>query len=128
MSKGRYYPKGQKQPGGQRGNPQEMMRQLQQVQRQMAEAQEALGEETVEYSAGGGMVRVVADGHQNIKSVTIDPEVLDPDDMAMLEDLVLVAVNGALEESRRVASERMGGLEELTRGLGLPPGLDLGGL
>ncbi len=128
MSKGRYYPKGPKQPGGQKGNPQEMMRQLQQIQRQMAQAQEALAGETVEYSAGGGMVKVVADGHQNVKSIAINPEVLDPDDVSMLEDLVLVAVNGALEESRRVASEKMGAFDDLAQGLGLPPGLDLGGL
>lgn len=126
MSRGRYYPKGQKQQGGRKGNPQEMMRQLQQVQRQMAQAQEALAEVTVEHSAGGGAVKVVADGHQNVKSISIDPEVLDPDDVAMLEDLVLVAVNGALEESRRLASEQMGGLDDLARGFGLPPGLDPG--
>lgn len=116
MSKGRYYPKPQK--GAKAGgSPHDMMRQLQQVQQQMEQAQEELSGETVEYSAGGGMVKVVADGQQNIKSVTIDPQVVDPGDVAMLEDLVLVAVTGALEESNRLAAERMGGL---TGGLGLP--------
>jgi hypothetical protein len=119
MSKGKYYPKAQK---GQKGGPQDMMRQLQQVQKQMAEAQEALAEESVEYSAGGGMVQVVADGHQNIKSVTIDPQVIDPEDVSMLEDLIMVAVNGALEQSNKLAAERMG---SLAGGLGLPPGLGL---
>lgn len=116
MSKGKYYPKPQKGPKVQ-GGSQGMMRQLQQVQLQMEQAQAELTNETVEYTAGGGMVTVVADGQQNIKSITIDPQVVDPGDVAMLEDLVLVAVKGALEESSRLAAERMGGL---TGGLGLP--------
>lgn len=115
MSKGKYYPKPKGQ--GPKGNPGDMMKQLQQVQRQMAEAQEALADETVEYTAGGGMVKVVADGHQNIRSISIDPEVLDPDDVGMLEDLVLVAVNGAIEASQELANQRM---EGLTGGLGIP--------
>jgi len=116
LSKGRYVPKGRPQkPGG--GNPQEMMKQLQAVQRQMEEAQDALADETVEHSAGGGVVKAVADGQQRIRSVTIDPQVVDPEDVGMLEDLVLAAVNGALEDSRALAEERMGGL---TGGLGLP--------
>ena len=115
MSKGRYYPKGPK-AQGQKSGSQDMLKQLQQVQRQMAEAQEALAEETVEYTAGGGMVKVVADGQQNIKTITIDPQVVDQEDVAMLQDLVLVAVNGALERSRELAEEKMGGL---TGGLGL---------
>lgn len=113
MSKGRYYPK-QKGP---KGGKTDMMKQLQQVQKQMEEAQEALAEETVEYSAGGGMVKVVADGQQNIKSISIDPQVVDKEDVGMLEDLVLVAINGALEEAGKVAAEKMGGL---TGGLGIP--------
>ena len=126
MSKGKYYPKpqkGQSQKG--MGGPQDMLKQLQQVQKQMAEAQETLAEESVEHVAGGGMVKVVADGQQNIRSITIAPEVVDPDDVAMLEDLVLVAVNGALEASQKLADEKMGGL---SGGLGLPPGLDLPGM
>lgn len=118
MSKGRYYPKGSKGPRGDQGD---MMKQLQRVQKQMEEAQQTLAEETVEYSAGGGMVKVVADGQQNIKSVTISPEAIDPDDVEMLQDMILVAVNGALEEAGRIAADRMGGL---TGGLGIP-GLDL---
>jgi DNA-binding YbaB/EbfC family protein len=99
-----------------------MMKQLQQVQRQMEQAQEALAEETVEYTAGGGMVKVVADGQQNIKSVSIDPQVVDPEDVGMLEDLILVAVNGAMEEAGKLAAERMGGLtgDMGLGGLGLP--------
>ena len=113
MSKGKYYPKAPKGPKGAQG----MMKQLQQVQKQMAEAQESLAQETVEYSAGGGMVKVVADGQQGIKSINIDPQVVDPEDVGMLEDLVLVAVCGALEKSSALAEERMGGL---TGGLGIP--------
>ena len=115
MSKGKYYPKPTAQ--GPKGGAGDMMKQLQQVQRQMAEAQEALADETVEYTAGGGMVKVVADGHQNIRSISIDPQVLDPDDVGMLEDLVLVAVNGAIEASQELANQRM---EGLTGGLNIP--------
>ncbi|HEY5532397.1 MAG TPA: YbaB/EbfC family nucleoid-associated protein [Candidatus Anoxymicrobiaceae bacterium] len=119
MSKGKYYPKAPKGPKG--GGPQDMMKQLQQVQHQMEEAQEALAGETVEYSAGGGMVKVVADGQQNIKSIAIDPQAVDPDDVSMLEDMILVAVNGALETSQELAAERMGGLTGLgPGGLGIP--------
>jgi len=115
VSKGRYYPKGPK-AQGQKSGPQDMLKQLEQVQRQMDEAQAALEEETVEYTAGGGMVKVVADGQQNIKSIAIDPRVVDQEDVAMLEDLVLVAVNGALDMSRQLADEKMSGL---AGGLGL---------
>jgi nucleoid-associated protein EbfC len=117
MSKGSYYPRG---PRKKDGSPQAMMKQLQQVQRQMEEAQAALAEEEVEYSAGGGMVKVVIDGQQTFKSVEIDPQVIDPEDKEMLEDLVLAAVTGAIEQSQELAQERMGGL---AGGLGLPPGL-----
>jgi nucleoid-associated protein EbfC len=123
VSKGKYYPKGPKAQGP-KGGSQDMLKQLQQVQRQMIEAQEALSEETVEHTAGGGMVTVVADGQQNVRSIAIDPQVVDPEDVAMLEDLVLVAVNGALEASRQLAEEKMGGL---TGGLG-PGGLGIPGM
>lgn len=118
MSKGKYYPKGPK-SGGQKsgGRQQDMMRQLQQVQQQMAAMQDQLAEETIEHSSGGGMVTVVVDGQQNIRSIKIDPQVVDPEDVGMLEDLVLAAVAGALEKAGEIASERMGGL---TGGLGLP--------
>lgn len=83
----------------------------------MADAQESLAEETVEHTAGGGVVKVVVDGQQNIRSISIDPEAVDPKDVSMLEDLIIVAVNGALEQSQQLAAERMGGL---TGGLGVP--------
>ncbi len=105
-------------PGGAGGS--DMMAQLQALQEEMAKQQAALAEETVEVSVGGGMVKVVATGQQDIVSISIQPEVVDPDDVEMLEDLVLSAVNEAIEQSRKLAEERMGGL---TAGLGLPPGL-----
>lgn len=118
MSKGRYYPKGPKGPQkGPQGGPQDMLRQLQQAQQQMEDIQNALADETVSHTAGGGVVTVVADGQQNIKSVSIDPQVVDPSDVAMLEDLVLAAVNGALEKARELAGEKMG---DITGGLSLP--------
>ena len=110
-------PKGPRMPGGAGGD---MMAQLQALQEEMAKQQAALAEETVEVSVGGGMVKVVATGQQDIVSIAIQPEVVDPDDVEMLEDLVLSAVNEAIEQSRKLAEERMGGL---TAGLGLPPGL-----
>ncbi|MHB8894485.1 MAG: YbaB/EbfC family nucleoid-associated protein [Candidatus Geothermincolia bacterium] len=121
MSKGKYYPK----PKGPKGSPGDMMKQLQKVQLQMAEAQEALGDETVEHAAGGGMVKVVADGHQRIRSISIDPEVLDPEDVGMLEDLILVAVNGAIDASQELANQKM---EGLTGGLGGLGGLGIPGM
>ena len=97
-----------------------MMSQLQKLQEQMAVAQDSLAELTVEASVGGGVVTVVATGQQDIVSVTLRPEVVDPDDVEMLQDLIVAAVNQALEQSRQLANERMSGL---TSGLGLPPGL-----
>jgi nucleoid-associated protein EbfC len=97
-----------------------MMAQIQQMQEQMAATQEKLAAETVEASVGGGVVTVIVNGNQEIQSLTIDPDVVDPDDVEMLQDLVLAAMNEALDQSRNLASERMGGL---TAGLDLPPGL-----
>jgi nucleoid-associated protein EbfC len=94
------------QKGGQMG----MMQQIQKLQEQLAQAQEQLAQETVEYSAGGGTIKVVMTGDQRCQSVTIDPEILSDTDVEMIQDLVLAAVNGALDASRALASERMGPL------------------
>lgn len=94
-----------------------MMRQIQQLQEEMARTQEALGTETVEVSVGGGVVKMVMTGHQRLQSVVIAPEILNPDDAEMLQDLVLAAVNEAIERSQELANERMG---SLTGGLNLP--------
>jgi hypothetical protein len=94
------------QKGGQMG----MMQQLQKLQEQLAQAQEQLAEETVSYSAGGGAIKVVMTGDQRCQSVEMDPEILKDADVEMLQDLVLAAVNGALDASRALASERLGPL------------------
>ena len=99
-------------------DPLKMLRQAQQLQSRMEKLQKDLENETVEASAGGGAVTVMATGAQKIVSVRIDPEAAG--DAEMLQDLVVAAVNEALEQSKQLASERM---SALTSGLGLPPGL-----
>ena len=93
------------------------LKQAQELQAKMAKAQQELGEMTLEASAGGGVVTVTVDGQQNIRAVKISPEVVDPEDVEMLEDLVLAALNEAMEQSRAAAAERLGGL---TGGLKIP--------
>jgi DNA-binding YbaB/EbfC family protein len=99
-----------------------LMKQAQQFQTKMAKLQEELGEKTIEATAGGGMVTAVANGRQEILSVQIDPEVVDPEDVDMLQDLILAAVNDALTRAKNMVNEEMG---KLTQGMGLPniPGL-----
>ncbi|RJP33065.1 MAG: YbaB/EbfC family nucleoid-associated protein [Actinobacteria bacterium] len=99
------------------GNVQKMMKQAQKLQRQMMEAQEALVDERIEATAGGGMVKVIADGQQNIIELKINPEAVDPEDVEMLEDLVLAAISEALRKSRELAEERLG---EFTKGMKIP--------
>ncbi len=94
------------QKGGQAG----MMQQIQKLQEQLVQAQEQLAQETVDYTAGGGAIKVVMTGDQKCQSVVIDPALLKDLDVDMLQDLVLAAVNGALEASRALASERLGPL------------------
>lgn len=101
-------------------NPQQnMMKQLQQMQARMAQVQQQLAEMTVTGSAGGGVVTATVDGQQNVRAITIQPEALE-EGAEMLSDLVLAAVNDAMEQSRQQAAAQMG---QLTAGLGLPPGL-----
>ena len=105
-------------------NPQynKMMKQVQEMQRKMAQAQEELAVETVEASAGGGTVTVVVTGALEIKEVHIKPEAVDPDDVEMLQDLVMAATNEALRAAQELASTKLGGA---TGGLDLPniPGM-----
>ncbi len=108
--------------GGQRGGMGNIMAQMNKMQEEMAKTQEELADETVEASVGGGVVTVVANGNQEIQSIKIQPDVVDPEDVEMLEDLILSAVTEALQKSQDLSEERMGGL---TSGLGLPPGLGL---
>jgi DNA-binding YbaB/EbfC family protein len=87
-----------------------MMQQIQKLQEQLVQTQEQLAQETVEYSAGGGAIKVVMTGDQRCQSVVIDPQLVADGDAEMVQDLVLAAVNGALDASRALASERMGPL------------------
>ncbi|MBA9029368.1 hypothetical protein HNP81_004741 [Peribacillus huizhouensis] len=102
------------------GNMQNMMKQMQKMQKKMAEAQEELGEKKIEGTAGGGMVTVVVTGHKEIVDVTIKPEVVDPDDIEMLQDLVLAATNDALKKADELTNSTMG---QFTKGLNLPGGM-----
>jgi DNA-binding YbaB/EbfC family protein len=90
------------------GNP--MLRQVQKMQEEMLAAQEALAAETVEASAGGGVVRATVTGTGELRAVKIDPAVVDPDDVEMLEDLVVAAVTEAMRQAQARQAERMGGL------------------
>lgn len=95
----------------------DMMRQAQMMQKKMQQIQEDMGKRTVEATAGGGMVTVVATGSQDIVSVKIDKTVVDPDDVDMLQDLVLAAVNDALKKAREMQQSEMAAL---TGGLKIP--------
>jgi DNA-binding YbaB/EbfC family protein len=99
-------------------DPMKMLRQVQQMQDRMSKVQADLENETVEATAGGGAVRVVANGTQKLMSVTIDPEAAS--DTEMLQDLVVAAVNEAMEKSKQLAASKM---QAVASGLGLPPGL-----
>ncbi len=101
-------------PGGVKGG---MANKLQEMQQQMIEAQEALGDKTVEITAGGGVIKVVMTGHQKLEAITIDPEVVDPDDVAMLQDLIVAAINEAVEASQGLAADELG---SITGGMNIP--------
>ena len=100
----------------------QIMKQAQQIQSKMAKLQEDLGDRTVESSSGGGMVTVIANGRQEILSIEIDREVIDPDESEMLQDLIIAAENDALSRVRDMVNEEMG---KLTKGMNIPgmPGL-----
>lgn len=93
-----------------------LMAQVQEMQEQMAAQQEALEHETVSVTAGGGAITVVITGHQRIQSIEIQPELVDPGEVEMLQDLLVAAVNAAIEQSQAMAAQKM---EGLTGGLGL---------
>ena len=86
------------------------MKQIQQLQEQLLAAQDSLAEETVTATAGGGVVKVTVTGDQQVQSLEIDPVVLDDADVEMLQDLILLAINSAMEQSRELAAERLGPL------------------
>lgn len=104
-----------------RGGLNNMMKQAQKMQKRMLEIQEELADRTVEATVGGGMVTAVANGQQELESITISPEVVDPDDIEMLEDLVVAVVNEATRKAREMMTEEM---SKLTGGVKIP-GLNL---
>jgi DNA-binding YbaB/EbfC family protein len=95
----------------------DMMKQAQKLQSKMMKLQEELAERTVETSSGGGMVKVVANGRQQIVAITIEKEVVDPEDVEMLQDLILAAVNEALAQAQAMVSAEM---SKLTGGINIP--------
>lgn len=99
------------------GNMQGMMKQMQKMQKKMAQAQEELGEKRIEGTAGGGMVKVVVSGHKEVLEVTINEDVVDPEDIEMLQDLVLLATNDALKKADELSNQTMG---QFTKGMNLP--------
>ncbi len=99
------------------GNMQKMMKQMQKLQKDMAKAQEELAEKTMEGTAGGGMVTVVVNGQKEVIDVKIKEEVVDPEDIEMLQDLVLAATNDALKKMEDLTNETMG---QFTKGMNMP--------
>ena len=123
MTKRSYRGKPKKKKAPAAGN---VMAQVQQMQEQMASQQDALANETLSVTVGGGVISVVITGHQRIQSIEIQPELLDPEEAELLQDMLVAAVNSAIEQSQAMAAERM---EGLTGGLNINDLLGgLGGL
>ena len=101
-------------------NMNKMMKQVQEMQAEMMKAQEQLKDEIVEASAGGGMVTVKITGDLELKEIKIDPAAVDPDDIELLQDMVLAAMNEAVRSAQELANRRLGGLVGGLGGLGLP--------
>jgi len=97
---------------------------MMEMQQKMAEAQDALAQKTVSAEAGGGMVRVTANGAGRVTAISVEKEVVDPDDVDMLEDLLVAGINKALDEAEQMRTEEV----RKTAGSFLPPGMDLGGM
>ncbi|HET7049651.1 MAG TPA: YbaB/EbfC family nucleoid-associated protein [Solirubrobacteraceae bacterium] len=104
----------------QQPNMQQLLKQAQKMQEDMLAAQESLKDEVVDASAGGGMVTVQVTGDLVVKSITIDPQAVDPDDVELLQDMVLAAVNQGLASAQDLASSKLGGIAGGLGGLGLP--------
>lgn len=101
-------------------NIKKMMQQAQKMQEQLSQTQAGLADKTVTATAGGGKVTVVANGAGDVLSIKISKDVVDPEDVEMLEDLILTGVRKAIEEGKALAEGEMG---KITQGMGLPPGL-----
>ncbi len=106
------------------GNMADMFGKIMEMQQKMNEVQEQLASKTVTAEAGGGMVKVTANGAQRVTSIKIEPDAVDPDDLELLEDLVIAGVNKALDEAQELARKEMSG----AAGGMLPPGMDLSSL
>jgi hypothetical protein len=104
-------------------NLNQLLKQAQQMQAEMAKAQEELKNETVEASAGGGMVKVTMTGDMQLREITISPDAIDPEDPELLQDMVTAAVNEALRSAQELAANRMGGITGGLGGGGGLPGL-----
>lgn len=102
------------------GNFQKMMKQVQKMQEDMLRLQEEMKTRTVEGSAGGGMVKVVVNGHHEVLSVQIQPEAISPEDVEMLQDMLVAAINDGLRKAREMVTAEM---NKIAGGLGLPPNL-----
>jgi DNA-binding YbaB/EbfC family protein len=102
------------------GNMADMFGKIMEMQRKVSEAQEALAAKSVTAEAGGGMVKVTANGAQRVTAIKIDPDAVDPDDLELLEDLIIAGVNKALDEAALLAREEM----SKAAGNFLPPGFD----
>ena len=98
-------------------NMQQMMKQAQKMQKQLADAQDKLGDIEVSASAGGGMVKVTGTADMSITSITIDPEALDPEDVDILQDTILAAVNDCLASAQNAANQQLGAI---TGGMNIP--------
>ncbi|MDY2788905.1 MAG: YbaB/EbfC family nucleoid-associated protein [Atopobium sp.] len=98
-------------------NMAQMMKQARKMQEQLAQAEEALKDAEVSSSAGGGMVKVTATGNMRITSIQIDPQAVDPDDVELLQDMVMAAINDALTSAQNLANQQMGAI---TGGLNIP--------
>jgi nucleoid-associated protein EbfC len=99
-------------------NPRQLQQMAQKMQKEMAKVQEELGQTMVEGSAGGGAVKAVVNGHRELQSLTINPEVVDPDDVEILQDLLVAAVNDASKRAAELAEQRMGAVTGGLGGLG----------
>jgi DNA-binding YbaB/EbfC family protein len=104
----------------QQPNMQQILKQAQKMQQDMLAAQESLKDEVVDASAGGGMVTVQMTGELVLKSIKIDPQAVDPDDVELLQDMVLAAVNEGMRAAQELAATKMGGITGGLGGLGLP--------
>ena len=119
--------KSKKKSSGKKQSPNAMMAQMQQMQTDMASAQTALEDETVTITAGGGAMSITISGQQRVQAITIDPEIVDPEDIEMLQDMLIAGMNAAIEQSQTLAAERMegitsgmgGGLQDMLGSLGM---------